>query len=58
MENGEFGTISNSTNYMTSPKLFQKLKLQGLGGWDTYLEQMNCTLEENQHSQIQRVQGR
>jgi hypothetical protein len=47
MENGEFGTSTNSANYIPRPKSFQKLKLQGLGFWDTHLEQMNCTLEEN-----------
>ena len=45
MENSEFGTTTNSTNYIKSPKSFQKLKLQELGGLDIYLEQINCTLE-------------
>ena len=58
IENGEFGTITICTNYITIPKSFKKLKLQRLGGWDTYLEQINCTSEENKHSYIQRVEGR
>jgi len=39
--------IHEFTDYIFFPKSFKKLKLQQLGGWDTYLEQMNSTLAAN-----------
>lgn len=47
--NGEWRIECNHeiTNYIMFQKSFKKLKLHQLGGWDTYLEQMNSTLAAN-----------